>query len=260
MAGPNQYPVEPERPLWVFVLISLLLFSAGVALSALIHPPELPPVMEVDLAPVDALDKPPLGEPDAGASPTPAPTPQPTPEETPQPTPEPTPPPTPEPTPQATPDFEKPEPTPTPTPKPQPTPTPHPVVKTTAKPVKNSKPAKPAAQQQASNTTNNNPNAKAGPKGIATGKAGGKGGSRSDLIFAPDPGYDHLAIERRYQGTGTFVIHYENGVIIGVDIGSSTGISYLDSRTVNWIKSKFKMKPGSSGSFSYRWTWRLHAQ
>ncbi|MGC3988925.1 MAG: hypothetical protein QM796_04415 [Chthoniobacteraceae bacterium] len=219
MAGPNQYPVEPERPLWVFVLVSLLIFSAAVALSALFQPPALPPVMEVDIAAVDALDKPPLAEPDAGASPTPAPTPQPTPEETPQPTPEPTPPPTPEPTPQQTPDFEKPEPTPTPTPPPKPTPTPHPVVKTTAKPVKNPKPAKPAAQQQASNTASNNPNAKVGPKGVSNGKAGGKGGGKGDLIFAPKPLYDHLAWERHYQGSGVYVIQYQKRSNCGRDCG-----------------------------------------
>ncbi len=89
------------------------------------------------------------------------------------------------------------------------------------------------------------------------GKAGGRGGSKGDFISTPHPEYDYTSLERHYEGSGTVLIIYSDGKIVSVRMRGSTGVSYLDSRTVNWVKSYWRVKSGASGEAILPITWRI---
>lgn len=225
-----------DDPFWLFVLISLACFGFAVYVGSLKPKEEPLKIVEVDLGiDGDPNEPPPLGEPDAPAEPTP--------EMTPEPTPEPTPPPEPE-----KPEFVKPEEDMTPAPTPAATPA------TTPAPRK--APPKPSAAPRPVKTTGiGTPGA---TRGVPTGVVGGRGGSRSDFIAMPRAEYDYTAIQRKYQGSATLRITYSNGHIDLVEVSSSTGVPYLDSRSVSWVKGNWKVKPGSSGKVTLPITWQLH--
>jgi len=250
-----QYHVPKESSLAWFIAISLILFTSALFLSAwLPRGAELPPLIEVDLG-IEGVENepPPLGEPDAGAGeqltepekppemqqPEPAPVPEPIPEEPvveqpPQPDPAPS--------------FVVPEEVPPP-------PAPSPVAKAVVKPAK---PVAPAPRPQSSAPADSDvAGAKAGVRGSPIGQPGGRGGGRADFISMPHPQYDATARQRGYKGRGMFLITYQDGRIVSVTTSQSTGTPYLDARTVAWVKSRFRVKSGASGSARFPIVWQL---
>jgi outer membrane biosynthesis protein TonB len=234
----SAYPLPRERPLSVYLGLSLVLLTAGTFWSReFFHVDPPPKTVEIDLSDIAAVpgEPPPKGD---TAAPT-EPAPQPTPELTPEPTPEPTPPP-----PVEKPEFVKPEPVPTPPPAlpkprvaavhpPQPRPpAPH--------------PARPAPAPVSS-----------GVRGTPSGVAGGRGGSKGDFIATPHPEYDNVATQRHYQGQGEVLISYANGELTSVEMSQTTGVSYLDSRTISWVRSRYRVKPGVSGRATFHIAWVL---
>lgn len=243
---------DNEPPFWIYLLVSIIGFAVFFACGVYWKPHEIPQTVEVYLEPLaDAVENepPPLGDPDAGAKAETAPEPEP-----PQPEPEPPPEPMPEPPP-VVPEFVKPEEKPPPaTPPPKPA-TPKP----TATP-KAAKPSTPGPRPTAPGSGDNpDPNAKPGLRGSPNGVAGGRGGSAGDFTSRPNPSYDNLALQRRYEGQGRAKIVFENGRILDVEIVSSTGVSYLDTSSVRWIKANWRVKAGASGTVSLPIIWKLPA-
>jgi periplasmic protein TonB len=249
-----KYQVPKESSLGWFLAISLMLFASAFFLTVVFPPKDtLPPMIEVDLG-IEGVENepPPLGEPEAGAGEVkPEPPPEPEMKE-PQPVPEPEPEPIPEEpvvVPQEpTPKFVVPEETPPPPP-------PKPVVKSQPKPKRpdlaelRTQPAAPAG----SGITN----ASAGVRGSPGGVVGGQGGGRGDFISTPHPQYNSTARQRRYEGRGVFLITYLNGRIISVEAIQSTGVPYLDARTIAHVKTRYRVKPGVSGSARLPISWQL---
>ena len=144
--------------------------------------------------------------------------------------------------------------------KPEPKPEPP---KEKPKPVVKSKP-RPAAPTPATTTAPANgpagsgiAGAKVGVRGSPGGVAGGRGGGRGDFISTPSPQYDATAKERRYQGRGMFLIQYENGSITSVSTIESTGVPYLDARTITHVKLRYRVKAGVSGAVRLPIVWQL---
>ncbi len=263
----RSYWLPRDQPFTVFLLLSVVLFAASAGLAFLI-PPEtkLPPMIEVDLG-VDGveIEPPPLGEPDAGLGEL-----KPAPEEievTPAPL-EPVPAPDPaEPVPemleevappiQPEPEFtvpeEKPIPKAAPKAKAQP--------KSTAKPVQAPRTVETgrvaAAAPNGAPVGSGETTGRTGIRGSPTGTAGGRGGGRGDFTSTPHPQYDPTARQRAYEGRGIFLIVYSGGRIVSVSTQQSTGVPYLDARTISWIKSRWRVKSGVSGSGRLPITWRL---
>jgi outer membrane biosynthesis protein TonB len=249
-----QYRVPKESSLTWFVAASLVFFAGALLLSNLIPRTELPPMIEVDLG-FEGVENepPPLGEPDAGGGDVqPEPPREPEKPEMQQPEP-PAPEPIPEepvveqpPAPEPTPSFVVPEEvTPPPPPKP-----------VAAKSIRPSKPA-PLRPQASAPAGSGIAGAKTGVRGSPVGQPGGRGGSRGDFISTPHPQYDATSRQRGYQGRGVFLISYQNGRIVSVTTQQSTGVSYLDARTIAWVKSRFRVKSGVSGEVRFPITWQL---
>lgn len=231
----RRYAVPSESSLWTFLPMSVVTLLTAAYVTARFVPIE-EPVKEitVELSDIEGVksEPPPLGEPNApsdGLPPQPEPIPPPPDAES-------TPPP-----PLEKPEFELPEPAPTPRPKPlqekpgsRPERTPSP--KHTAAPAH----AKPAA-----------------PRGVPNGKTASRGGSKGDFTATPHPKYDGVSLARRYHGVGEVLITYENGRISAVKMSRSTGVSYLDSRTTTWVRSRYKLKPGVSGKAKFTISWIL---
>lgn len=235
-----------EPPFWIYLVVSILVFVGFFFAAALLKPHEVFKLVEVDLAPMaDAVENepPPLGDPDAGAK---APEPVPPPEEPP-------PPPPPEPPPPVEPEFVKPEEKPPPATPPPKLATPKPQPKPAARPAGTPSP-RPTAPGSGDNP---DPNAKPGVRGSPTGVAGGRGGSAGDFTSRPNPQYDNLALTRHYEGQGRAKIVYENGRILDVQVTSSTGVSYLDTRSVMWVKANWRVKSGASGTATLPVIWKL---
>ena len=197
-----------EPPFWIYLLVSIVGFAIFFACGIYWKPHEIPQTVEVYLEPLaDAVENepPPLGDPDAGAKAEPAP-------EPPQPEPEPPPPePVPEPPP-VVPEFVKPEDKPLPA-----TPPPKPVPPKPSSTPKADKASTPSPHPTAPGSGDNpDPNAKPGVRGSPTGVAGGHGGSAGDFTSRPNPTYDYLALQRRYEGQGHAKIVFENGRILDV--------------------------------------------
>ena len=246
-----RYPVSKEASLAWFLGISVMLFLTATFVAVLLPPKDkLPPMIEVDLG-IDGVENepPPLGEPEAGAG-----EPQPEPEKPPEmqePEPEPVPEepvvetPVSEPAPTfIVPEEEKPKP---PEPKPLTKPKPKP-----AKPVAN------VSQTQAAPAAGSGiAGANSGVRGSPGGVPGGRGGGRGDFISTPHPQYDTTARERRYEGRGMFLITYQSGRIVSVSTIQSTGVAYLDAKTIAHVRSRFRVKSGVSGSARLPIVWRL---
>ena len=235
---------ESEPPFWIYLLVSVIAFAVFFACGAYWQPREILNTVEVDLPPLaDAVENepPPLGDPDAGAKAEPEPPLEPEPE-----------PPPVEPPPPVQPEFIKPEEKPPPaTPPPKPA-TPKPL----PKPGKPS--GTPAPRPTAPGSGDNpDPNAKPGLRGSPGGVPGGRGGSAGDFTSRPNPQYDNLALTRHYEGQGRAKIVYENGRVLDVEITSSTGVSYLDTRSVMWIKANWHVKAGASGTATLPIIWTL---
>ncbi|MHA3775191.1 hypothetical protein ACXR0O_27015 [Verrucomicrobiota bacterium sgz303538] len=266
-----RYEVPRERGLTWFLVSSVCLFTVATCLAALIPAEKkLPPMIEVDLG-FDGVENepPPLGEPDAGMGEERPPEPEPV---TPPQAEEETQPPTPEPEqPETAPEPEMKEEAPAPEPVPQfevpkeeqppkPEPKPKPVAKAQPKP-----PAKPATTQPRTDAqpSDGGPagsgltTGRAGVRGSPGGQVGGRGGGRGDFVSTPHPQYDATARQRAYQGRGVFAIAYENGRIVNVTVNQSTGVPYLDARTIAWIKSRWRVKSGASGAATVPVTWQL---
>jgi TonB family protein len=96
-----------------------------------------------------------------------------------------------------------------------------------------------------------------GTRGVATGVAGGRGGQRGGFSARPNPPYDSVMLARRYQGSGKARITVANGKILSVSIVQSSGISYLDSKAAAWIRSRWKPAPGTEGTFTVPFIFRL---
>ena len=271
-----EYRTPREASLSWFLVISLVAFSSAVFLSYLLPAKEeLPPMIEVDLG-IDGIENepPPLGEPDAGAGalqPEPPAEPE-QPEQPPEPEkpveqpvtpPEPIPEPMPEPEPE--PEIQ-PAPEPPPTfvvPKEEPKPKseppkekPKPVAKTKPKPA-GPPPTNPQPAQSTGPAGSGIAGAKVGVKGSPGGVAGGRGGGRGDFISTPSPQYDSTARERRYEGRGTFLIVYEAGRVVSVSAIQSTGVPYLDARTIAHVKTRYRVKAGVSGTVRLPIVWQL---
>ena len=237
-ASSTSYGLPPERPFWMFLGGSATVLALAVLGYGLMFRPEPPPaIVEVDLSDIAAVpgEPPPKGDAAAPVEPTPAPTP----EATPEPTPEPTPPP-----PVEKPEFVKPEPVPTPPPKPKA------VAARPPEPPRASRPPTPPRPVAAAP-------APAAVRGTSSGVVGGRGGSKGDFTATPHPQYDLTATQRHYQGSGSVLITYSNGAIVSVEMSQSTGVSYLDSKTVSWVKSMYRVKPGVSGRASFNIAWTL---
>lgn len=209
-------------------------------------------MIEVDLG-VEGVENepPPLGEPDAGAGEV---QPEPIPPEPEMQQPEPMPEPVPEepvveqvPPPDPAPTFVVPEEAPPP-------PKPKPVVSAPPKPNKPAPPAPRAAS--AAPAGDGVAGARPGTRGSPIGQPGGRGGGRGDFISMPPPQYDETARQRNYQGRGMFSITYEDGRIISVSALQSTGVPYLDARTIAWVKSRYRVKSGASGTARFPIVWQ----
>jgi outer membrane biosynthesis protein TonB len=255
---PLQYRVPPDDRFAPFLAVALLIFALGTFLGTLLPKQDaLPPMIEVDLG-IDGIENepPPLGEPDAGAGevieqPVSEPEQPPMIEEVPPPAPEPEPAPEIAP-PQPVPEFVIPT---EPEPEPKPKPAPKPVAKTETRPkAPPEREAKPGTAVQAGSGLTG---ARAGVRGSPGGQPGGRGGGRGDFVSTPSPQYDATARQRGYQGRGTFIIRYENGRILSVAAAKSTGVSYLDARTITWIKTRWRVKSGTSGTASLPITWEV---
>jgi protein TonB len=259
----HSYWLPREQPFAIFLFLSTALFAASVGFALLLPAREkLPPLIEVDLG-VEGIENepPPLGEPDAGVGEV-AP-------EVPAPEEPPAAPPEPEPTPEPEPEPEIQEETPPTPPQPEFTvPEEKPVAVATPKPKPKAKiAAKPAGPPKAETVQRTTPaggpagsgatTGNAGVRGSPTGVAGGRGGGRGDFVSTPHPQYDATAKQRGYEGRGTFLITYSNGRITSVSVHQSTGVGYLDSRTISWIKSRWRVKSGASGSGRLPITWRM---
>jgi len=213
--------------------------------------------MEVALEDLEGVENepPPLGAPDAGAPAAPEEQPKPPAPEPPPPEPE-QPPPPPDPIPDPVkPEFVKPE------EKPVPTPAPPKPKASTPKPAGTPKPAVVPNPKTAPGATGtgetDDPNAKAGPRGVANGVPGGKGGQKGNFVSRPDPPYDNLMLTRKYQGTGRATITVSGGRITSVQLTQSTGNSYLDAKALAWVRSNWKPSPGSEGTFSFPVVFKL---
>jgi outer membrane biosynthesis protein TonB len=95
------------------------------------------------------------------------------------------------------------------------------------------------------------------PAGSPVGVAGGRGGSHGDFVATPHPAYDTIAQQRGYEGVGDVLITYQDGAITAVTMTKSTGVSYLDTRTTIWVKTRYRVKPGTSGQAAFKITWVL---
>jgi outer membrane biosynthesis protein TonB len=248
VVGVRHYTVPRERGFALALVISICLFTLAAVLGVLIPAEEkLPPMIEVELG-IDLVENepPPLGEPDAGLG---AQTPEPPPEaEPPRPMPEPEPEPAMEQAPQ--PEFTVPKEEEPPPPKPKP----EPVAKVLPK---SRKPLRTEAALASEPAGSGLTTGRAGVRGSPDGKPGGKGGGRDDFISTPPPQYDVTARRRGYEGRGVFMIRYENGKIVSVSAVQSTGVSYLDARSIAWISSRWRVKKGTSGAATLPITWRL---
>jgi hypothetical protein len=100
--------------------------------------------------------------------------------------------------------------------------------------------------------------ARAGVRGSPGGVAGGRGGGRGDFISTPHPQYDSTARQRRYEGRGMFLITYQDGHIVSVATIQSTGVSYLDAKTIAHVRSRYASSRVFSGSARLPIVWRLN--
>jgi TonB family protein len=64
-------------------------------------------------------------------------------------------------------------------------------------------------------------------------------------------------LARRYEGSGKARIIVSNGTIVSVSVVQSSGISYLDSKAATWIRSRWKPAPGTQGTFTLPFVFRL---
>jgi TonB family protein len=258
---PPQISFEAEKlvPFWVFLVISICVFATGTLLGIYLKPGDSAKVIDVSLEYLEGVqnEPPPLGEPDAGGPAAPEP-PQPEPPKPPEPVlpPEPTPP-LPEPVPPPQPEFPKPEEKPPATPAPA---TLRPKA-ATPKPPGPPAPVAPRPKTTPGGTgtgETDNPNAKPGPRGLAGGVPGGKGGQAGKVIARPKVPYDNMMYVRRYQGSGMVTVIVSAGRVVDVQITQSTGISYLDSKARAWIRGNWKFAPDANGKFDLPIVFKLN--
>ena len=249
---PPQVSFEDERlvPFWVFLIVSLCVFAGGTLLGIFLKPGDSTKVIDISLEYLEGVqnEPPPKGEPDAGGPAAPEP-PPPEPPKLPEsvPPPEP-PPPLPEPIPPPQPEFPKPEERPPATPAPA-APRPKAV---TPKPVGSPAPTVPRPRTTPGGTgtgETENPNAKPGPRGVAGGVPGGKGGQAGKVIARPRVPYDNMMITRRYEGNGMVAVVVSGGRVVDVQITKSTGNEYLNIKAKGWIRSNWKFAPDANGTF-----------
>ncbi|MGC3989897.1 MAG: hypothetical protein QM796_09515 [Chthoniobacteraceae bacterium] len=86
---------------------------------------------------------------------------------------------------------------------------------------------------------------------------GAEASAFTDFTAMPPPEYDHVALQNHYQGRGVFQIDYKNGAITEVTLVKSTGNSFLDIRSISWIKTHFRLKQGVSGAALLPLTWKI---
>ena len=245
------FDYRSDIPFWVFLLVSLLVFTAGTILGIYAKWGESNAVMQIDLDYLEGVENepPPLGTPDGGAPAAPPEEVKPPEPEPPPPPPDPEPPP-PEPVPEIVqPEFPKPE------EKPAPTPAPPKPKAATPKPAGTPKPQVVPNPKTAPGGTGtgetDNPNAKPGPRGVPNGVVGGKGGQKGGFISRPNPTRDYMMISHNYTGTGRATVRVSGGRIVDVQISQSTGISYLDSHAKAWIRSNWIPAPGAEGTYTF---------
>jgi hypothetical protein len=231
---PIRADFERPLPFWAFLLVSVGVFTAGTLLGIHASWEEPSRVVELDLTPpqIDGVqDAPlPLGDLDAGKI-----------EETNE-------------TEDETQEMVDPHVIPVP-----PVPVqsdfrevdPMPPVPVDPKPIK----AKPLVKRVASSPSkqgeNLDPNAMPGPRGVRDGRDDGGGATKGTFISRPNPPYDNMMITRNYEGIGQASIRVSKGQMVSIALIRKTGVPYLDSRAVEWIRSAWRPSPEAEGTFTF---------